>query len=63
MKENHIIYIPGLNDQHIVNRNINKLIPLLWKFYGLNGHLLTPHWEEGNSFKPKLKKIIDIISF
>lgn len=57
-KKHHVIYIPGLNDQHPLNRNLAKLLPLYWNRFGVTTHVISPHWEEGNSFGPKLKLIL-----
>jgi len=56
-KEHHVVYVPGLHDQHPLNRNLAKLLPLFWKSHGFYGHVVTPHWEEGNRFAPKLALI------
>lgn len=57
-RQHHIIYVPGLHDQHVFNRSLTKFLPRVWKSYGFYGHILAPHWEEGSSFRPKLDKIV-----
>ncbi len=57
-KEHHIIYVPGLNDQNILNRNLAKLIPFYWHKFSVTTHIIAPHWEEGDSFGPKLKLLL-----
>lgn len=61
MKSHHIIYIPGLNDQHPLNRNLSAVVPLFWKQYGITMHVLRLHWEEGDSIAPKLRTITNMI--
>jgi len=57
-KEHHVIYVPGLHDQHPINKNLTRFVPLFWKPYGFQGHIVAPHWEEGKEFAPKLKRIL-----
>lgn len=60
-KEHHIVYVPGLSDQSFINKGLSGMLPLIWKIYGFETHIVYPHWQEGNSFQPKLKKILDKI--
>jgi len=60
-KERHIIYVPGLRDQHLFNKSLARLYPLVWKPQGFHFHTISPHWEEGISFTPKLKMITNKI--
>lgn len=60
-KEHHIIYIPGLNDQSLISRNLVKLLPFFWESQGFHAHVVSPRWEEGARFAPKLKLITDEI--
>lgn len=57
-KTHHIIYVPGLNDQNPFSKLITNTLPLFWKQHGFTGHIITPHWSQGKSFEPKLKRII-----
>lgn len=59
MKEHHIVYAPGLNDQNPLNKRLTAVIPKFWKPYGFHGHSVSPHWEEGKSFGPKLETIVN----
>lgn len=61
MKEHHIIFVPGLHDQHPFNKTLSTFILFVLKLHGTTGHIVRPNWEEGNSFKPKLKRITDTI--
>lgn len=54
-----IIYVPGLNDNNFINRNIVKLLPYFWKGYEV--HIISPIWSEGKEFEQKLKFIINKI--
>lgn len=60
-KEHHVVYIPGLRDQWFLNRNLARLLPLFWDRRGFPIHVVAPHWEQGESFEPKLKAITDEI--
>lgn len=59
MKEHHIVYVPGLNDQHPINKRLTVVVPRFWGKHGFHGHVVSPHWEEGTSFTPKLEEIVD----
>ena len=61
MKELHVIYVPGLRDQRFINKLLIKIISLFWKAQGFKFHIISPRWEEGKSFLPKLKLITDKI--
>lgn len=60
-KEHHVIYVPGLHDQWILNRTLTNLLPIFWKPQGFYPHVIQPHWEEGTVFAPKLKLVINKI--
>lgn len=60
-KEHHIIMIPGLNDQNILQRHALGLLAKLWQHFDIYTHPFSPHWEEGDSFKSKLAKITALI--
>lgn len=60
-KEHHIIYVPGLHDQLFINKGLTKMLPPIWRLHGFTTHIVYPHWEEGNSFQPKLRKILQEI--
>lgn len=57
MSNHHIIYIPGLNDQLIIQHEAVRLLPLYWRLRGFRGHIVYPHWEEGQ-LDPKLERVI-----
>lgn len=61
MIEHHIVYIPGLNDQHWLNKSFLKLLPLFWDPKQFPIHIFYPHWEEGNSFQEKLLLITETV--
>lgn len=58
---NHILYVPGLNDDAAINSFVAQLLPIIWKPLGVNIHILKPHWKEGKYFEPKLQMIIQKI--
>lgn len=60
-KEHHIVYVPGLSDQSFINRNLSSRLPVIWGLYGFKTHIIYPHWQEGNSFHPKLSRILQKI--
>lgn len=65
-KEHHVIFIPGLKDQHPVNRTFSNLLPFYWNKFGVTTHVIFPHWEDGAGFNTKLKiilKEIDKLSY
>lgn len=53
---NHVIFIPGLNDQNPVNKRLVGILPFLWRKY-IRVHVFYPHWENGEPFNSKLKKV------
>ena len=57
----HIVMIPGLNDQNPLQKKAMRMIPKLWERFGVVGHVVEPAWEEGESFGPKLKMILNKI--
>lgn len=60
-KQHHLIYIPGLHDQHPLRRIDLSCVPFIWRLHGFHAHILFPHWEEGDTFTPKLERIIQKI--
>lgn len=60
-KEHHIVMIPGLNDQNFLQKKAMELVAQHWKRYGVVGHVVSPNWEDGESFKIKLRKILKVI--
>src|SRR5689334_11535402 len=58
----HVIYIPGLNDQLLQNKLLVKFIPMMWNKYGVVTHIFEPHWSEDKTFQPKLEKIVSQIN-
>jgi len=53
-KEHHVIYVPGLND----TRKGYEFLINGWSIYGVVPHVHRVGWESGESFKPKLKKLV-----
>lgn len=60
-KEHHLVIVPGLSDQSLLQKKAMELLPLYWKRYGVVGHVVAPNWEDGESFKIKLRKILKVI--
>lgn len=60
-KEHHLIYIPGLHDQHPFNKFFTDLFPHIWTAKGFPTEKFEPHWEEGTSLDPKLNKLLAMI--
>ena len=60
-KQHHLIYIPGLHDQHPLRRIDLLCVPLIWRLHGFRAHILFPHWEEGEIFAQKLERILQKI--
>ncbi|MFA6005719.1 MAG: hypothetical protein WC775_04515 [Patescibacteria group bacterium] len=54
----HIVFIPGLHDQHPLQKALLSLLPSVWRLFGLRMHIVYPEWEKGNSFTPKLERIL-----
>ncbi len=57
-KEHHLIMIPGLSDQGFLQKRLMNLVPEYWRKYGIIGHVVYPNWEDGESFAPKLKRMV-----
>ncbi len=58
VRKHHVIYIPGLSD----HRKSYELIINRWSLYGVIPHVYRVGWHDGESFKPKLKRLIDYIN-
>lgn len=56
--EHHVVFIPGLMDQDPIHKKFISLLPFVWQRFGLLVHIVYPEWEKGNSFKPKLERIL-----
>lgn len=63
MKEHHIIYVPGLNDQSMFNRAVTKVIkgPTGLGRDGIKVDVFEPKWKQKSNFAPELKRIVQII--
>ena len=57
-KRHHVIYIPGLSD----HRKSYELVINRWSLYGIIPHVYRVGWHDGESFKPKLKRLINFIN-
>ncbi len=57
-RKHHIIYIPGLSDQ----RKSYELVVNRWSLYGIIPHVYRVGWNDEESFKPKLKRLISFIN-
>lgn len=57
-KEHHLVMIPGLNDQGFLQKRLMNLVPKYWQKYGVVGHIISPNWEDGEEFKPKLERML-----
>lgn len=60
-KAHHLVYVPGLRDAAIFNKPFRSLAKIAWEKQGCYPHIYLPCWEEGLSFTPKLRGIIDLI--
>jgi hypothetical protein len=56
-----IIYVPGLNDDKLLNKKLINFLPLIWNKYGYDVFIVRPEWRKGKSFYPKLTLIINKI--
>ena len=57
-EKHHVIFLPGLHDQHCFNKKIAGLLPRFWDDRGFPLHVVEPHWEEGESFQQKLEIVV-----
>lgn len=58
VKEHHVIYVPGLNDQ----RKGYELFINRWHVYGVIPHVHRIGWnDEEKSFKPKLTRLVKVV--
>lgn len=55
---NHVIYVPGLGDQH---PQIQLKLLKIWRWLGLNVHFQNIGWADGEAFEPKLERILESI--
>ncbi|HSW37248.1 MAG TPA: hypothetical protein VLG37_02660 [Candidatus Saccharimonadales bacterium] len=53
--KHHVIYVPGLGDYRPYHQD---LAIKFWRIYGLIPHYHAVIWREGDSFKPKLDKLL-----
>lgn len=53
---NHVIFIPGLNDHNPINIKLIGLLPFIWRHYFIV-HVVYPNWGDGKSFFLKLEKV------
>jgi pimeloyl-ACP methyl ester carboxylesterase len=58
MKTHDVIYVPGLGDTHVTWQR--RLISS-WRLWGVRPHILPMIWGDGESFAPKLQKLLDKI--
>lgn len=58
LKSHHIIYIAGLND----HRKGYELFINSWSLYGIIPHVYRVGWHDGESFKPKLKRLVSFVN-
>lgn len=49
-----VVYVPGLSDQ----RKAYDFLINGWRIYGIDPHVFKPNWYDGESFKPKLKRLV-----
>lgn len=54
----HVIYVPGLGDDKTYGQDSAVRG---WEKYGLSGHYFPIGWADGESFEPKLKRLLDKI--
>ena len=54
----HIIYVPGLGDFRIKSQ---KLALSTWQVYGVTTEVCQMKWSDGQSFQPKLERILSRI--
>jgi pimeloyl-ACP methyl ester carboxylesterase len=58
VKEHHVIYVPGLGDKYSYGQD--KALKL-WKWFGIVSHYHAVGWDDGESFVPKLARLLDMI--
>ncbi len=56
--EHHVIYVPGLNDQ----KKSYELAVNRWSVYGVAPHVYRIGWHDGESFKPKLQRLVNEVN-
>src|SRR4051812_5916820 len=59
MKENHVIYVPGLGDN--LYRWQGLIVQQWWRLFGLHGHLQPMPWGDREKFQPKLQRLLHLI--
>ena len=61
MIQDHIIYIPGLNDHAPFHKKAAYLLCNYWKLFGKQCHLFFPNWNDDEPFQKKLRRILALI--
>lgn len=56
--QHHVIYVPGLGDNH---NGAQRLAPKLWEIFGIKGHSYVMNWADKESFAPKLERLLKLI--
>lgn len=59
--EHHLVYVPGLHDDHPLNRAAALPLPLIWRLHGFHSHVVLSHWSDSGEFQPKLEHILEVI--
>lgn len=57
----NIIFLPGLNDQHPVQRKLVSLFPLLWEELHIKLHVIPMYWEKREPYHKKQKRILTVV--
>ena len=57
-KEHHVIYIPGLKDQ----KKSYEMLINRWASFGIVPHVHRMGWHDGESFRPKLKRLVSEVN-
>ncbi len=54
----HIIYIPGLGDTQVTwqRRAVST-----WRLWGVKPHLFQVNWADGETFEPKMKRLLQLV--
>ena len=53
-----VIYVPGLGDGRVGSQ---QLAVKLWRYQGVEPHLVQMNWADNEAFAPKLQRILDLI--
>lgn len=56
--KHHVIYVPGLGDH---KRQGQRFAPMWWQVFGVRGHYVPMHWNDGKPLGPKIKVLLDKI--